>query len=458
MTTGFTIATILKDGKVGMVYGYADGYLSYTGRILVRYYKDFEKTRKLINLGELEVIGRYLEPSELTVKYGWDGVLNDAFAKLSTSEQKRLTEDNKLHVSAFHRDRGEKLRINTFDNIPQYLNFLKDNSSEFNYFQGYSSERQPQWNLILPDGFHPLVDDVNLKGKLKDQALNLAELDEDHFWDIQAEQKKALIIQFLKTLGQEYHLGGKYKPTEVDPYYCPAEDDERVIFYDPVSYEEFPINVRVSSDNVTLNFVHTALAQMRACIVAKLKSKLPLYQHEELDKLEQLQKLAQKIAGFYRTRRKEDPDNVGFNYLIALCQDEKTQEEADKKGIILQDWELDAERQARWVKPYVRKKVEKIFSDLKSKKPKSISLTLDDVVELNSAVGNNKVGYYGTHTKFSDYKSRLERGQNPADPAQFADPFLNCKLYYIINRLYEQVAMKDTEHKLEQAAILANGK
>lgn len=54
--------------------------------------------------------------------------------------------------------------------------------------------------------------------------------------------------------------------------------------------------------------------------------------------------------------------------------------------------------------------------------------------------------------------SRLVRGQNPADPAQFADPYLNSKLYCIINKFYEQVVMKDAEHKLEQAVVLASDK
>lgn len=457
MTTGFTVATILRDGKVGMVYGYADGYLDCTGRILVKYYKDFEKTRKLINLGELECIGRYLEPSEQTLKYGWSASFNEDYQKLPKNKQERLQKDDQLHVSAFHRDRGEQLRINTFDSIPQYLNFLKKNASEFNYFQGYSSEGKPQWNLILPDGFYPLVDDKNLKGTLSNRALNLAELDDDQYWNTQASQKKALIIEFLRTLGQEFHLGGRDNPTNVTPFYFETEDEERIVYYDPVSYESFLIKVRVSDNNPTLNFTHTVLAQVRTCIKNKLKSKLPLYSREELSQLEQLQALAKKIASFYRTKRKEDPNTVGFNYLVALCQDEETRVKAKKEGYIPQQWELEAESAARRVKPYVQKKIKKLFDDLKKQQLDSINLSIKDICKLTSSVGYNKVGYYDTKFKYADYKSRLVRGQDPTDPAQFADPLLTSKLYFIVNKLYEQVTMKDTEHKLEQAIVLANG-
>jgi hypothetical protein len=458
MTTGFTIATILKNGKIGMIYGYADGYLAYTGRILVNHYQTFDKARKLINLGELEVIGQSLDPSELVLRYGWNATLNDSFKKLPQDEQKRLYDDNRLHVSAYHRDRGEELRINTFKNIPQYMNFLKDNGSEFNYFQGYNSNNKPQWNLVLNDGFHPLIDDINSIGKFNGQALNLAELDNDEFWDKQFEQKKSLIIEFLKTLGQEYHLGDEGQTDEVEPFYDNTYGEVKVNFYDPVSFEEFPISIQMSSDDVTLNFVHSVLLQIRHSVSKQLSHKLPLYKHDDLPKLEQMNEIKDEISNFYRTKLKEDPRNVGFNYLVALCQDQKAQENADKNGLVLQDWELDAKNASQLVKPYIKKKVDKLYSDLKKQKLKNISLTINDISELNDEVSCGKTGYYDTHTKFSDYMSRLVRGQNPADPAQFADPYLNSKLYCIINKFYEQVVMKDAEHKLEQAVVLASDK
>lgn len=63
MGTNAKIAIRNKDGSVESIYVNHDGYLSHTGRVLLNDYRDEEKVRALIELGDCSFIGSMLEPN-----------------------------------------------------------------------------------------------------------------------------------------------------------------------------------------------------------------------------------------------------------------------------------------------------------------------------------------------------------------------------------------------------------
>lgn len=60
MATRSTIALEYADGTVGQVYCHWDGYLEHNGRILQKHWMDPFKLQKLIDLGDLSVLGAEL--------------------------------------------------------------------------------------------------------------------------------------------------------------------------------------------------------------------------------------------------------------------------------------------------------------------------------------------------------------------------------------------------------------
>lgn len=57
MSTRSTIAIELADGSVKQVYCHSDGYLSYNGRVLFEHYSDPTKLERLIDLGDISMLG-----------------------------------------------------------------------------------------------------------------------------------------------------------------------------------------------------------------------------------------------------------------------------------------------------------------------------------------------------------------------------------------------------------------
>jgi hypothetical protein len=58
MSTRSTIALEFADGTVQQVYCHSDGYLSYNGKILRDSYSDPFKLQKLIDLGDISLLGK----------------------------------------------------------------------------------------------------------------------------------------------------------------------------------------------------------------------------------------------------------------------------------------------------------------------------------------------------------------------------------------------------------------
>lgn len=98
--------SLIKKG----IYCHYDGYPSYVGSILSKYYNTTARVLALIELGDISCLGKDLEPNELVRRFGFDGVFNPEFKKLSKEEQERLEKDSEQNpcTIAYCRDRGEE--------------------------------------------------------------------------------------------------------------------------------------------------------------------------------------------------------------------------------------------------------------------------------------------------------------------------------------------------------------
>jgi hypothetical protein len=100
MATRSNIAYRTPEGRIISVYCHWDGYVSNNGKILVENYTDMDKIVQLISLGSI---------SSLRPEIGERQDFNDR----STCKDE--------WTLAYHRDRGEQLVVNTYDDIPSWI-------------------------------------------------------------------------------------------------------------------------------------------------------------------------------------------------------------------------------------------------------------------------------------------------------------------------------------------------
>lgn len=124
MATRSSIAMIYKDGTVGAHYCHSDGYLSYNGEMLYEYYKDVDKVKELIALGDMSSLDIEVSPPK-GKKHSFDNP------------------DNGVCVF-YGRDRGESnVETQKYDSLETYLE--KGNFQEYDYV---FKEKNAQWYLI----------------------------------------------------------------------------------------------------------------------------------------------------------------------------------------------------------------------------------------------------------------------------------------------------------------------
>lgn len=108
----------VKGNRLYTIYSHYDGYLDYVGRILHTHYRDEKKVQRLINLGDISILGERVEP-----------IGEHSFDKAENGT-----------TVAYHRDRGEPLnkdtRVidegNTLDTLI-YVSDLYGYEYEYNY-------------------------------------------------------------------------------------------------------------------------------------------------------------------------------------------------------------------------------------------------------------------------------------------------------------------------------------
>jgi hypothetical protein len=99
MSTHARIGMEQEGGKVKSIYCHFDGYPSHVGRILNESFKDHDKVKALIELGDISYLEGEIEPTG-----------PHSFA----SPQEGVT-------VAYHRDRGEDLQFNYDSSVPAFF-------------------------------------------------------------------------------------------------------------------------------------------------------------------------------------------------------------------------------------------------------------------------------------------------------------------------------------------------
>jgi len=105
MATRSNIAYKTAEGKIRSVYAHWDGYVANNGRILQENYQDQAKIEALVALGSISSLG-----AELGEKQDFDD---------------RSTQKDDWTL-AYHRDRGEELVINEYDDIPSWIEDMEE--------------------------------------------------------------------------------------------------------------------------------------------------------------------------------------------------------------------------------------------------------------------------------------------------------------------------------------------
>ena len=100
MATRSNIAMKTAEGKIVSVYCHWDGYVANNGKILLENYTDIDKIEALVALGSLSSLGFVI------------GEQQDFNDRDTCKDEWTL---------AYHRDRGEELSIQEYDDIPSWI-------------------------------------------------------------------------------------------------------------------------------------------------------------------------------------------------------------------------------------------------------------------------------------------------------------------------------------------------
>lgn len=123
MSTNARISIEEKNGERKSIYLHWDGYIEYAGVTLQLAYNTADKVRELIDLGNLSILGYYINP--MTDNHSFD------------------TPDEDVCV-AYHRDRGEELEFWGHEQAFNYLFDVEDGC----------------WYLEKDDGRYLLIDEI----------------------------------------------------------------------------------------------------------------------------------------------------------------------------------------------------------------------------------------------------------------------------------------------------------
>jgi hypothetical protein len=124
MATRSNIAYRTPEGRIISVYCHWDGYVSNNGKILVENYTDMDKIVQLISLGSI---------SSLRPEIGERQDFNDR----STCKDE--------WTLAYHRDRGEQLVVNTYDDIPSWIADMEEYAYLWNGQEWLVNDHGEMW-------------------------------------------------------------------------------------------------------------------------------------------------------------------------------------------------------------------------------------------------------------------------------------------------------------------------
>lgn len=158
MNTPAYIAIKEDNGNIKAIYNHNNGFFKNLGYYLCAYYDTKEKVDQLINLGSIKSIGENPEPTKAVSLYGINYKDNPEFLKsnlkvklylLNTKDFVIEDIDKKKGTIAYHRDNGDDLVIEKFDNEVEYLKFLR-NKKDIKYAYIFNKDRWYAINLKNP--------------------------------------------------------------------------------------------------------------------------------------------------------------------------------------------------------------------------------------------------------------------------------------------------------------------
>lgn len=108
MSTRSNIGIINEDGSVDVIYCHYDGYPAYNGAVLQMHYRNPDKVRELIALGDISILAPELKPAQ--GEHSFDAPQADV-------------------VIAYGRDRNEaETEATHFDSMKAYRHHMKEGS------------------------------------------------------------------------------------------------------------------------------------------------------------------------------------------------------------------------------------------------------------------------------------------------------------------------------------------
>ncbi len=157
MSTRSTISLLNLDGTVSQLYAHSDGYLSWNGALLYEHYRDINKVKQMISLGDMSSLAEEVSPPN-GVDHGFD-------------YHKRAP-----NVTTFYgRDRGETdIEARQYKTLDDY----KENG-DFQEYDYIFKEKNSTWYLYHPDTKKfqklrtALKKEVKNSSKIKDMLLRV---------------------------------------------------------------------------------------------------------------------------------------------------------------------------------------------------------------------------------------------------------------------------------------------
>lgn len=146
MSTGSTIAILKTDGTVEQISADYDGDIASNGAILLIHYRDPQKVKELISLGNVRALEKNIH--------------------LDPNVEHKLKDPQEYVTTFYGRDDGE-----SGEEAKKYKSF--DDYIENVNYQGYDyffDEKKKKW-FFIDFNAHPLTDSGNIIGKVKPESL-----------------------------------------------------------------------------------------------------------------------------------------------------------------------------------------------------------------------------------------------------------------------------------------------
>ena len=105
MATRSNIAYKTAEGKIRSVYCHWDGYPAYNGEVLKRFYNSFDRAVALVELGSISALKEHLHSQ--SPGHDYENPIDEV-------------------TIAYHRDRGEELSIQEYDDIPTWIEDMEE--------------------------------------------------------------------------------------------------------------------------------------------------------------------------------------------------------------------------------------------------------------------------------------------------------------------------------------------